>query len=170
MIHTNRGHRIDTIFVLIVFCVFAVSVLMVLVLGAKTYENVTTISREGYSDRPVLSYIWTKVKNGDEAGSVYIGEFHGSSALYIEEEIAQILYRTAVYQYDGWVCELFSEADLEFSPEDGVQIIKLDDLSFENLENGLIKVSSSGGSLLIFPRGSTQGADIRPVFADGGPF
>ena len=172
MIHKNREHRIDTIFVLIIFCVFAVSVLMVLVLGASTYEKVTEMSRDGYTDRSVLSYIWTKVKNSDESGMIYIGDFHGLSALYIEEyvkeELGDTLYQTAIYQYNGWVYELLSEEGLEFYPEDGSQIIRLDDLKFQELENGLIKVSSEDRSLLIYPRSRISRADSNTVILGDG--
>jgi len=168
MIHTNRGHRIDTIFVLIIFCVFAVSVLMVLMLSASTYENVTELSREGHADRSVLSYIWTKVKNSDNAGQIHVGEFHGLSALYIEEDIGQTQYKTVVYHYNGWVYELFCEADLEFRPEDGAQIIRIENLTFEDTDNGSIIVSSGGNNLIIFPRGSVPEPDSLAVLAESG--
>jgi len=141
---------------------------MVLMLSANTYENITTMSREGYANRSVLSYIWTKVKNSDNAGQIHIGEFHGLSALYIEEDIEQTRYQTVVYQYNGWVFELFSEAELEFQPEDGAQIIRLDDLRFEKTDNGSIKVSSGGKNLLIFPRGSVPGSNPHVVSAESG--
>jgi len=167
---TNNRHRIDTIFVLIIFCVFAVSVLMVLILGAGTYERVTALSRDGYTDRSILSYIWTKVKNSDSADCICVGEFNGLSALYIEEEFGQIKYRTTIYQYNGWVCELFYEKGLDFEPEDGARIIQFDDLSFKKLENGLIKVSSGDNELLIFPRGKASGTAPHADIAEGGPF
>jgi len=152
-----------------IFCVFAVSVLMVLMLGANTYKNVTDMSRDGDSERSVLSYIWTKIKNSDDAGQIYVGDFHGLSALYIIEDIAQTQYITTVYHYDGWVYELFCEAGLEFTPENGTQIIRIDYLTFDNLDNGSIKVSSGGKDLLIFPRGNTPGEFSRALFAEGGP-
>ena len=152
MIHTNRGQRIDTIFILIIFCVFAISVLMALMFSAGVYKNVIEMTNDGFTDNSILSYIWTKVKNSDEAGRIYVGEFEGLPTLYFEEEFGGIKYRTAVYQYDGWVCELFCEADLDFHPDNGAQIIKLDNLTFSELEEGLIKVSSGGRNLLLFPR------------------
>jgi len=141
---------------------------MVLMLSANTYETVTKMSREGYADRSVLSYIWTKVKNSDNAGQIRVGVFHGLSALYIEEDIEQTPYQTVVYQYNGWVYELFCEADLDFHPKDGSQIIRLDDLSFEDLDNGSIKVSSGGKNLLMFPRGSVSGLNPLAVSAESG--
>jgi hypothetical protein len=130
--------------------------------GASVYENVASMSRDGYADQSILSYIWTKVKNSDDAGRIYVGEFCGSSALFIEEEFGQIQYRTAIYQYNGWIYELFCEMGLSFQPEDGAQVIKHDVLTFNKLENGLIKVSSGSKNLFVFPRcGMLSGANIH---------
>jgi len=156
MATATRGQRIDTVFVLIVFCIFAISVLTVLMLGANTYSHITEMSREDQAERTALSYIWTKIKNGDEAGSVSVGDFHGLSSLRIDEEFDGIRYRTVIYHYDGWVFELFSEADLEFYPEDGVRIIAADGLEFSALDYGLIRVSAGTRSLLISPRGAVR--------------
>ena len=153
MMKKVRGHKIDTIFVLLIFCVFAVSVLMVLMLGANTYKNMTEISRDGQDERTVLSYIWSKVKNGDEDGGVTIDYFHGLPALFIDDEIDATVFRTTIYLYDGWVYELFSEAGLDFFPEDGVKIIRAEQLKFESADYGMIRVSSGDYSLLISPMG-----------------
>ncbi|MCL2151521.1 MAG: DUF4860 domain-containing protein [Oscillospiraceae bacterium] len=169
MEYKNRRRRIDTIFVMIIFCVFAVSVLMVLMLGAKIYENVTAMSRDGYADHSILSYIWTKIKNSDDAGRIYIGEFSGLPALFIEEQYGQIQYITTIYEYNGWIYELFCEIGLDFLPEDGVQIAEHGSLTFDMYENGLIKVSSYAKDLLIFPRGNVTGANARDASIGGGP-
>ena len=157
MTKTTRGQRIDTVFVLIIFCIFAVSVLMVLMFGADIYQNMTGISREEHDERTVLSYIRTKVRNNDENGGVYAGEFQGLPALCYEEVIEGVAYRTAVYHYNGRVFELFSEAGLEFDPQDGVPIMDLNDLNIEPLEYGLIRVSAGTKDLLIFPRSFSAG-------------
>ena len=166
--YKNRRRRIDTVFVMIIFCVFAVSVLMVLMLGASVYENVAAMSRDGYTDHSILSYIWTKVKNSDDAGRIYVGEFYGAPALFIEEEYGQIQYITTIYEYNGWIYELFYEMGLDFLPEDGAQIAEHGSLTFYTYENGLIKVSSDAKDLLIFPRGSANGANSREAYGEGG--
>lgn len=168
MIKTTRNSRIDTVFVLIIFCVFAISVLMVLMLSADIYKNMTDISREGYDDRTGLSYIWTKVKNNDENGAIFIGDFCGLPALCFDEEFDVTTYRTMVYFYNGWVYELFSETDIDFLPEDGERIIQIDDLKFDSLDNGLIKVTSGISSLLISPRGRVSEANPYADSFEGG--
>ena len=157
---TIRKRKIDTLFVLIIFSVFALSVLMVLMLGARIYSNMTDMASEGEGERTVLSYIWTKVKNGDRAGSAYVGKFNGLDALYFdseyEDEYEVVQYRTAIYQYDGWVYELFSETGLDFAPEDGVRVMRIDDdLSFENYEHGMIRVTAGTRTLLLSLRSET---------------
>jgi len=148
----TRGRNVDTIFVLIIFSVFAFSVLMVLMLGASVYRNVNDISREGQQEHTALSYIWTKTKNYDSAGSIYAGEFHGLSALFIDEHIGGSTFRTAIYNYDGWLLELYGETLHEFSPRDGVRIVQNDSLIFRESGNGLIEVTAGSLSFLLHPR------------------
>ena len=166
MLKTTREQRIDTVFVLIVFCVFAVSVLMVLMLGARTYSNITNMSREEHAERTVLSYIWSKVRNSDERGNVYITDFAGLPALYIGEEYGGIQYSTLIYHYKGWVYELFCEADLDFEPIDGTKIIMAEFLMFEELDHGLIRVSAGARSLLVSPRSVESEAGLPHDFGE----
>ena len=153
-----RGRSIDTIFVLIVFSIFAISVLMVLMLGASIYRNINETSRENEAEQTALSYIWTKTKNYDNADSLGIGEFNGSQALFIYETFGDMVYRTVVYHYDGWLYELFSEATLEFSPADGVRIVMVDDLSFELVDSGLIRAASGTMNIFLTPRSGLSGS------------
>jgi len=167
MLKSVKEQRIGTVFVLCVFVVFAFSVLMVLMLGARTYSNITEMTREEQAERTVLSYVWTKVRNSDENGNISIGEFQGLPALRIDEDISGTIYRTVIYHYNGWVYELFSEAELEFSPEDGVRMIMTTDLDFTDLDHGLIRVSSGSKSLLISPRSSASDFDLYADHAEG---
>jgi len=152
----NKGHRLDTVFVLIIFCIFAVSVLMVLMLGAGIYQNMTELSREQQNERTVLSYIRTKVRSNDENGRIYIGEFNGLPALLYDEEFDGRVFRTAIYHYDGYIYELYSEVGIDFAPNEGTQIMPLDSISFETLESGVIRVSAGTKSILLHIRTSSD--------------
>ena len=151
---TNKvaERRIGTAFVLIVYCIFAVSVLFVLMLGADTYQKMTAVSRDWQNERTAISYIWSKVKNSDNAGGVFVGHFNEMPALFIEEVVNGVVYHNVVYHYDGWAYELFFEAGLDFAPKDGVALIRLDELSFEDLGHGLIYVRSGPWHVSISPR------------------
>ena len=101
----NSGKsKVDTVFVLIIFSVFALSVLLVLMLGARVYKNMTDITSENQEERTFISYVWTKVKNGDKNGSARAGEFGGLSALCFDEVIGGDSYQTVIYHLKAcWV-------------------------------------------------------------------
>ncbi|MCL2386597.1 MAG: DUF4860 domain-containing protein [Defluviitaleaceae bacterium] len=154
-------NRIDTVFVLTIFAVFAASVLLVIMLSGSTFANITEISQAGQHERILLSYIRTKIRNTDNAGAVSVGYFNGISALFLEENLNNRDFVTVIYLYDGLVRELFHEQGNELSPEEGVAIISTDSLIFEAVDGGLIRVCTDIGSFLIFPRSSDTAAFRR---------
>jgi hypothetical protein len=139
---------------------------MVLMLGASIYQSMTEISREEQDERTVLSYIWTKFKNNDENGKIYVGEFNRLPALVYDENFGGYIYRTVIYHYNGWVYELFFEDGLEFYPEDGTQIMELDSIRFEELEAGIISISAGSKRLLLSQR-TVPGQDSSDDLFDG---
>jgi hypothetical protein len=152
----NEHGKIDTVFVLLIFCVFAVSMLVVLMLGGSIYKNMTDISKDGYNERTTLSYIWSKAKNLDNEGHISVSYFSDSSALSFQEIFGDTTYETLIYLHDGWVRELFYETGFEFYPEHGTPIIETNLLYFEEISNGLIRATTEYGSLLISPRSTSS--------------
>ena len=156
MLKATRGQRIDTVFVLLIFSVFAVSILIVLMLGASIYQNIAEMSEEGADERLALSYVWTKTKKSNDAGIVSVSNFDGESALVIDEMIGDRHFQTIIYHDDGWLLELFSEKGFGLDRSDGSKVMRVDDLSFEAVEYGLIKVTSGNRTLFIYPLSTEQ--------------
>lgn len=146
------SNKIETVFVLLVFCVFVASVLLVLTFSASAYQNMIYISRDGQDERILLSYVRTKIRNTDSAGGISVGDFHGLPALILREDFGGNIFLSYIYLYDGWLRELFHEAGQDFMPEAGLPVIRAGSLYFDELENGLIRVSTDYGFLLIYPR------------------
>ena len=151
----SGGNRVDTVFVLMIFCVFAVSVFLVIILGGSTYRNMNDISTHGQNERIVLSYLRTKIRN---VNYVSVGYFDDTPKLELTEIFGTRTFITAIYLYDGWVREFFRDADNEFNPANGVPIIQVDKLYFAEADNGLIRVSTEQGDMMIFPRSSQERA------------
>jgi len=151
---TASGERVSGAAALIVFCIFAMLVFSVIMLGAGAYKNIVGSSRDGSEERICLSYVWTAVKNNDGAGSISVEPFGGAPALHIAEVFGDSVYQTIIYHHDGWVCELFVEAGQAFSPDYGARIIKVESLEFEQFEDGNIMATSGEMSVFIAPRGS----------------
>ena len=152
MIKIRRGRSIDSIFVLIIFSIFAFSVLMVLMLGAGIYRNIHDISRSGEDERTALSYVRTKTRNSDNFESIFVGEFAGGSALFLYEFIGDRQFRTVVYSSNGWLYELFTDATVDMAGGGGMRVTAIDYIRFEEAEHGLIRVSTENLSLLLSPR------------------
>ena len=149
--------KIDTVFVLLIFCFFATSVFLVLMLAGSTYSNITQMSSEGHNERVVMSYIRTKIRNTDDVGSIAVQDFEGISALYLVEILDGRDFVTLIYLYDGWVRELFFERGEERAPSTGVPFFETDYLSFTNVDGGLIHVGVGDRSMLLYPRSTDTG-------------
>ncbi|NLL63704.1 MAG: DUF4860 domain-containing protein [Ruminococcaceae bacterium] len=139
----RTAYTVDTIFVLVLFVIFAITVLFVLVSGAGVYKDTQAVMQERFEERTCISYINSKVNHYDATGKVYITEFAGVSALALEETVSNIDFVTYIYCYDGHVKELLFEKGLEFNPSAGQDIIDAKSLSFE-LEGNLIRVECVG--------------------------
>ena len=150
----QKHSRIDTLFVLIILCVFAVSALASLAFGGSVYKNAIEQSHERYDERTSFFYIWTKVKNADEYGRVYVDQLDGVDTLILEEELFGGVYLTYIYHHDGWLKEIFGDAEYEYNLADGQSILNLKDttLRFEQLAGSVIRVSDSKQSLIVTPR------------------
>ena len=66
----ERKHNIDSVFVLLLFAVFAGSILLVLLFGASSYEKLVQRGNKAYSERTGIAYITAKLRHNDEKNSV----------------------------------------------------------------------------------------------------
>lgn len=139
----KQKHSIDTVFALALFCLFAVMALLVLSSGIRTYRGIEESMQSHYDQRTALSYIASKVRHYDAAGSVSVGDFGGENALCLREEIDGYEFCTWIYEYDGQIYELFTEPECELTPDCGEAILSADSLEFER-EGDLIYVQCTG--------------------------
>jgi len=155
MRHATGSHRVDGVFVLLVFSVFAVCVLMVLLSGAGSYRRLTERDTESYSRRTAVQYVAAKVRSADAQDRIYVGAFSGTAAsdgdtLHLLENIDGTLYDTRIYYCDGYLRELFAQAGASFEPEDGNPVLAAEGLGFQyDARHHLLTVSAadSAGSV-----------------------
>lgn len=136
-------YTVDTVFVLVLFAVFAITVLFVLMTGAGVYKNTQALMQERYEERTALSYITAKVNNSDTEGTISVTDFEGLSALAISAEVGGIDSVTYMYYYGGCIRELTCPAGSELSPSAGQKIIEASDLDFE-ADGDLLTVTCTG--------------------------
>lgn len=131
----------DTVFVLTLFCVFAMSVLMSLILGTRTYSAINERADETYYRRTAISYIVEKVRHNDNTDTVFISSFCDAPALEFRMDIEGESYSTYLYYYEGNICELFCETGLDLPADAGSEIIAASALSFEAVGENLLSIT-----------------------------
>jgi hypothetical protein len=128
------------------FCAFTACLLLVLASGAGAYRDIKQAGEERFSENTCVSYIATKVRHYDSAGSIQVGCIGEMPALQLRETIDGEPYVTSIYCYDGHVMELFALEGLQFLPEDGTAVLEVQSLDFNLTPEGLLRVSCKGAS------------------------
>ena len=154
MLRTTDSGKMESVFVMLLFAVFAASVLIVLLSGGSIYQRTNDTIMENYDERTSLSFIWSRVRNSDLAGRVFLRHYDALdiTALVLQEEIGGAFYESLIYVHNGWLHELFADAEQEFFPDFGFPIMESQSLVFDDPGLGLIKVMNSAGSLILSPR------------------
>jgi hypothetical protein len=145
-------HNIDGAFILVLFAVFAVTIVSVLAMGANSYKNLVERDDDAYNKRIITSYITAKIRNHDSSGAVAAGGFakvdkpDGIDTLHLYQTIEGQKFDLRIYYYNGYIYELLTTADNEIEPEAGSAVMEAKSLSF-----------SQKGSLIFITAEDTAG-------------
>lgn len=147
MKRSSQKHSIENVFVLVLFAIFAMTVVAVLALGANQYKSLVERDNNAYNKRIITSYVSAQIRGYDRTDAVEVGGFASPdvddevNTLHLLEKIDGIRYDLKIYYYQGKVYELFAAEDAEMKPEDGVAIMDAKDLHFEK-KGSLIRITS----------------------------
>ena len=142
----QRGHSIDIVVGLLLFCVFTISMLMVLLTGADGYRKISEGMESQFSERTCLSYLVTKIRhydslNAEGVNNVRIVDFEGIPAIALDEYTNEMFLTTLMYCYDGYLYELYTLKGSDFSPDDVLPVLAIDEVRFEYVLDSLLKLT-----------------------------
>jgi len=129
----SKKNSLGGVLTLLAFALFVVALMSVLLTGADAVGRLTERDRDSYDRRTAAQYIATRVRQADREGVLRTGEYGGTDALFVVEEIDGCRYHTVVYCWGGYLRELYCEEGLDLDPEFGEVLLPLDGLSAENL-------------------------------------
>lgn len=140
---------VDILFVLALFCVFTVSALVLVTIGADVYQHTMRDMSNNYNTRNAVAYITEKVRQNDclledAIPSVELAEFCGQPALTLNTELEEGKYCTYLYYYDGYLRELLIAKDSYIGSDmlsAGQKVMPLESLEYKELSGRLIQVS-----------------------------
>ena len=133
----ENKHMVDVLFVLSLFCVFAFSALMLVIIGANVYKKTAAHMDSNYISRISYAYLSEKIRQNDRSDALFIGSYGDGDALIISEEINGKTYYTYLYQYDGTLRELFTNTPETLSPSAGQVIMDCSSFSVSAVGNRL---------------------------------
>lgn len=137
----NNRHMIDILFVLSLFLLFSVSSVILILFGVNIYNSTISSMTSNYSSRTSAAYITEKIRQSDICDAVSIDNEKGYEQLILTRSIDGQTYATFLYEYNGYLYELFARTDIELSPDAGHQVIALTGLDFEFASPSLLRVS-----------------------------
>lgn len=126
------------------FFLFAASMLITLLAGAKIYQSVSAVMEEQYTTTTCVNYVSAKVRHYDRAEGISLGMLEDVEALVLWDTYEGETYKTYLYSYEGYLMELFCGEDAAFSPYDGQQILALDGIDF-SLEENILTIAYQVG-------------------------
>lgn len=136
---TEEQHTIDFIFVLLLFCVFAMSTLSVVYIGSHIYTKTTDTMEMNYNNNTVMEYIIEKVRQGQTYQQIEVKQIDDMNVLCIHNQINDKIYTTYIYNDDHELKELYIEDSVVFSKQRGTSLMNVDDVSF-TIEKSLLKI------------------------------
>ncbi|MDR2610158.1 MAG: DUF4860 domain-containing protein [Clostridiales Family XIII bacterium] len=157
----GKKHFINLIFTLTLLGVFAMSALLVAVMGAQVYESSAENVQKNFDTRTSLVYMAQKVRQSP-AGGIRVGSVDGGDALVLSESYDDETYESWIYVYDNELREVLVPAGAPVKAGDGYSIMELKSLKIEE-RGGLLLLTAENKqgeehSLSLARRVSAEGA------------
>jgi hypothetical protein len=137
----RHRHVMDLLFPLALFFVFAASALVVLVLSADLYDQITQDADDHFTQRTASAYVLEKVRQNDEAGGIGLEIRDGVPCLALTRTAGSITTITYIYAQDGVLRQMRTRPGTEFSLSDGTEIAAVEDLSLTALSDTLYRLT-----------------------------
>ena len=93
----GSGRSISGVFVFLLIAMYALFSLLLVLIGAGVYQRITDAAEINAQMRTSLTYVASKVRAGDEAGSVSVEQVNGVPVLVMGERYDGDVYYTRVY-------------------------------------------------------------------------
>ena len=137
----RRSTKIDGVFVIALFTMFAVTAFMLILIGAKQYQNTANTMDANYETRTISSYLTEKLRQNDTSGTITITEIDGTPALALKTIENDISYVTYIYYYENALREIVVNESSVFSLETGQEIIQTGGFEADLISDNLLKIT-----------------------------
>lgn len=137
----RRSNKIDGVFVIALFTMFAITAFLLILIGARQYQHTADTMDANYESRTISSYLTEKIRQSDSQGIIQIAELDGVQALAIESVENDVTYITYIYYYKDALREIVVNELSVFALDSGQEIIKTGGFTAEMVADDLLKIS-----------------------------
>lgn len=137
----KKQHMIDIVFVMLVFLVFALSIVTVLYAGSRIYNKIATEQTISYQENIALHYFVEKVHQGKSQGVINITTIEEVPVLALHQSYQEEQYVTYIYLDQQNIKEIFTKEKDEISLKDGHAIMEAKELKIESVNDTCIYIS-----------------------------
>ncbi len=137
----KKAISIESLFVMLLFTIFAVSIVMMIISGKTSYGKILDEKKQAEEMRITTSYLRMKLKQNDQAKSVFVQHVPdlGIELLELRHGGEDSEYRTVIYFYENRIWEAYLSVEDEFETALGEPVIEFmaDAVRFERTDKGL---------------------------------
>lgn len=145
MKNRNKSFSIDTLFILMLLCLFTIGALIITSHSINAYEKIYDKSNESFEKYTPLSYVSTKIRQYDNTGFIRIETLLIDNtkidALVLRAYDGDELCETWIYNYNDNIYEQYIDVSTPFVADDGIIIFENNNMYF-NLEDNFIKITT----------------------------
>lgn len=146
--NSKNTHSVNAVFVLLIFCLFAVCSLFLVLIGANVYHQIVGKMDSNNETRASLSYVSNKIHSAS-GRDVSVASIDGQKTLVIRSDYSGREYKTYIYFHDGYLMEYFTQAENGFSAGSGDKITPVSTFTMDKNGNELsLSVQSQSGRSL----------------------
>ena len=138
-LRVSKKHILDILFPLGLLLIFVSSAVLVLLLAANVYGDITETSARTNEGRTVTAYLTEKIHQNDRSGAVYVEDINGLNTLVLEHPGDQATYCTYIYYYNNSLRELLTRKDSVLGPESGKEIMPLQSFEGTQVKDNLFR-------------------------------
>lgn len=137
----EERHIIDILFVIGLFCIFALSTIFLISIGADIYGKTVSNTENNFNDRTSFAYVTEKIRQADRSGAITASTLEGKSALKIQRTVQDTVYITWLYEDEGYLKELMVREDTPLSLSAGQKILPVSDFSVSRIQDNLLQIT-----------------------------
>jgi len=132
----------DILFSLALFVLYTTIAVSLSAVGARIYLNTSSTLAGDYDQRTGVLYVAQKLRQGDAAGQVRLGELGDGDALVLGQSIGGVPCETWLYVHDGSLCELLLVGGATPEPGAGQAIMPMRSMRVDasRLQEGLLHI------------------------------